>query len=60
MALSISLTAFMAFLVNVKRQTYAAQGDDATVTPLQTASQHPGSSAFLVSRVTHGEVRGPL
>src|SRR5262245_8543310 len=39
MALSISLTAFMTFLVNAKRQTYAAQGDDATVTPLVPGSR---------------------
>jgi hypothetical protein len=33
MALSISHTEFMAFLVNAKRQTYAAQGDDTMVPP---------------------------
>jgi hypothetical protein len=33
MALSISRPEFMTFLVNAKRQTYAAQGDGATVTP---------------------------
>jgi hypothetical protein len=39
MALSISPTEFMAFLVNAKRQTYAAQGDDATVPPLLPGSR---------------------
>src|SRR2546425_1028562 len=39
MALSISRTAFIPFLVNAKRQTYAAQGDDATVTPLLPGSR---------------------
>ena len=39
MALSISHTEFMAFLVTAKRQTYAAQGDDATVTPLLPGSR---------------------
>ena len=39
MALSISRTAFTTFLVNAKRQTYAAQGDDATVTPLLPGSR---------------------
>ncbi len=34
MALSVSHSAFAAFLVEAKRQTYAAQGDDATVAPL--------------------------
>jgi Domain of unknown function (DUF5680) len=38
MALSISPTQFMAFLVNAKRQTNTAQGDDATVTPLLPGS----------------------
>ena len=33
MALSIPHTEFMAFMANAKRQTYAAQGDDATVIP---------------------------
>jgi Domain of unknown function (DUF5680) len=41
MALSIPHTEFMAFMANAKRQTYAAQGDDATVTPLL-----PGSRRF--------------
>ena len=39
MALSISHAGFMAFLVNAKRQTYAAQGDDATVPPLVPGSR---------------------
>jgi hypothetical protein len=39
MALSIAHPAFMTFLVNAKRQTYAAQGDDATVAPLVPGSR---------------------
>jgi hypothetical protein len=39
MALSISTTAFMSFLVNAKRQTYAAQGDYAAATPLVPGSR---------------------
>jgi hypothetical protein len=39
MALSISPTAFMSFLVNAKRQTYAAQGDNATTIPLVPGSR---------------------
>src|SRR5215831_1218570 len=39
MALSSTPTEFMAFLVNAKRQTYAAQGDDATVIPLVPGSR---------------------
>jgi hypothetical protein len=39
MALSSSHSEFMAFLANAKRQTYAAQGDDATVTPLLPGSR---------------------
>jgi hypothetical protein len=34
MNLPISHESFIAFLLNAKRHTYAAQGDDATVTPL--------------------------
>ena len=34
MNLPISHDAFITFLLNAKRHTYAAQGDDATVTPL--------------------------
>jgi hypothetical protein len=32
-------TAFMSFLANAQRQTYAAQGDDATVIPFLPASR---------------------
>jgi hypothetical protein len=39
MALSISRPDFMTFLVNAKRQTYATQGDDASVTPLLPGSR---------------------
>jgi len=39
MALSASRPEFMTFLVNAKGQTYAAQGDDATVTPLVPGSR---------------------
>jgi hypothetical protein len=39
MALSIAHPAFLTFLVNAKRQTYAAQGDDATVAPLVPGSR---------------------
>jgi hypothetical protein len=39
MARLIARPAFMTFLVNAKRQTYAAQGDDATVTPLVPGSR---------------------
>jgi len=38
MALSVSRPDFMTFLVSAKLQTYAAQGDDATVTPLVPGS----------------------
>lgn len=34
MNLPISHESFIAFLINAKRHTYAAQGDDATITPL--------------------------
>lgn len=39
MALSISRPEFMTFLVNAKLQTYATQGDDATVTPFLPGSR---------------------
>jgi hypothetical protein len=39
MAVSIAHPAFMTFLVNAKCQTYAAQGDAATVTPLVPGSR---------------------
>ena len=39
MALSISRAEFVTFLLNAKRQTYAAQGDAATVTPFLPGSR---------------------
>jgi Domain of unknown function (DUF5680) len=39
MALSMAHSTFITFLVNAKRQTYAAQGDEATVTPLLPGSR---------------------
>ena len=39
MALPISHDTFVTFLVNAKRQTYAAQGDEATVAPLLLGSR---------------------
>ena len=39
MSLSIPQAELITFLCKAKRQTYAAQGDDATVTPLLTGSR---------------------
>lgn len=39
MALPVSRDAFISFLLNAKRQTYATQGDEATVTPLLPGSR---------------------
>ncbi len=39
MTMPIARSAFVTFLLNAKRQTYAAQGDDASVTPLLPGSR---------------------
>jgi hypothetical protein len=39
MALAISRGEFVTFLLNAKRQTYASQGDEATVTPFLPGSR---------------------